>query len=72
MSFEAINWAYAQDLPPGPKFVLVTLATSAIGTACAILVNCTLPRRPDSKSERSEHINDFSKNTISSRGLPVL
>lgn len=26
MSFEAINWAYAQDLPPGPKFILVTLA----------------------------------------------
>lgn len=26
MSFEAINWAYEQDLPPGPKFILVTLA----------------------------------------------
>ena len=26
MSFQCINWAYEQDLKPGPKFVLVTLA----------------------------------------------
>lgn len=29
MSFECVNWAYEQELKPGPKFVLVTLANIA-------------------------------------------
>ena len=29
MSFRMVNWAYEQDLPPSPKFLLVTLADKA-------------------------------------------
>lgn len=29
MSFRMVNWAYKQDLPPSPKFLLVTLADKA-------------------------------------------
>jgi len=29
MSFRMVNWAYEQDLPPSPKFLLVTLADRA-------------------------------------------
>lgn len=29
MSFRMVNWAYEQDLPPSPKFLLVTIADKA-------------------------------------------
>lgn len=29
MSFRMVNWAYEQDLPPSPKFLLVTIADRA-------------------------------------------